>query len=147
VLQSLVLSVRLLLVVLKPPPLPPKVLPLELPVVELLVVLRPRDIQEDSTFWAAEEPKRIPLAISPRATSGLLGPCIYDFTLGDSHAKIFVGKDTIQVGGTQRNWAIVDGIPGSCITQISAYNAHANITDLNYYQNMSYASDVTEICG
>jgi hypothetical protein len=73
-------------------------------------------------------------SISPfntRSTTYSFPACVADATLGHSPLTAVVGTDTIQVDGTAENWAIVDKVPASCITQVKNYNAHPNITDLN----------------
>ena len=80
---------------------------------------------------AAGGVKRSISPFSTRSTTYNFPACVADATLGHSPLTAVVGTDTIQVDGTAQNWAIVNNVPASCITQVKIYNAHPNITDLN----------------
>jgi hypothetical protein len=86
---------------------------------------------EAAAAAAAAIPKRSISPFNTRSTTGTFPACIADATLGNSPLTAVVGTDTIQVDGTAQNWAIVNSVPASCISQVNTYNSHPNISDLN----------------
>lgn len=57
--------------------------------------------------------------------------CIADTPGAASKTRMIIGTDAIVVNGTAQSWAVINGVPASCMTQINLYNAHPNIADLN----------------
>lgn len=68
---------------------------------------------------------------SNNTSSDIFTTCIADTPGASSKAYLLVGNDTIVINGTAQRWAMVNGVPASCIAQIDSYNTHPNIVQLN----------------
>jgi hypothetical protein len=66
-----------------------------------------------------------------RSSSDTFTTCIADTPGAASNARLIVGTDTINMNGTANSWALINGVPPSCMAQVSLYNQNPNIAQLN----------------